>query len=198
MTFGMSTGGATQAGAEYIQHALFQVGERHGAHSLAWGLSAAFWQRLPGLLRVVRLGLRLDALSGDKHAEGKRTGTFDPLFPNQTFFSPHPAIYPSNLYSIHPLFTVMQGKLKLEAGCILLWRQSVSDGIYESNAEITRAPSSPKSAHTGEQMSIQLGYEIDEHFDTELVFSRLFAGRGIEDAGGTDVSFFGSSLSLRY
>lgn len=189
LTFGFSAGGETAWGAEYIQHTLLQVGDS----LLAWGLSAAFWQRLP--FQIVRIGLRLDALSGAKGAHG---GTFDPLFPNQTFFSPHPAIYPANLYSVHPMFTLTPGKLELEAGCIVLWRQSVHDAIYESNAAITAVQGLPQRAYTGAQLSVRLSYEIDEHFETEAVFSRLFAGAAIDGAGGTDVDFFGSTISFRY
>lgn len=197
-TLGMSLGGETPSGAEYIQHTLLQVGERNDVFFLAWGLSAAFWQRLPGLLPIVRLGLRLDALSGNRHAAGRHSGTFDPLFPNQTFFSPHPAIYPANLYSVHPMITVAHGGLMLQAGCIFLWRQSTSDGIYEANAEVTAVTDLPRAAHTGEQLSLQLEYELDEHFLTEVVFSRLFVGDAIERAGGSDVDFFGSTLSFVY
>lgn len=197
-TFGGSLGGATASGAEYIQHSLIQVGARNGVPYVAWGFSAAFWHHLPGVLRIVRLGLRLDALSGARDAKGMRQASFDPLFPNQTFFSPHPAIYPSNLYSVHPLLTIRPGRLQLEAGVILLWRQSTRDAIYESNAEVTAVHGLPPLAHTGEQLSVQVGYEIDEHFDADVVYSRLFAGAALERVGGGDVNFFGAMLSFRY
>ncbi len=128
---GRAVFGQTRFGLEYIEHAIVQTGTENGKHVLAWGFATALWQRLPGALSPVRIGVRGDALSGDTTPNDGRVSTFQPLFPNQTFFSALPAIYPTNLYDVHPLAKVDLGSVDLEAGCIFFWRQTVEDAIYQ-------------------------------------------------------------------
>lgn len=89
-TLGLRLFGETPLGLEHVAHALLQTGALAGARVRAWAFAAALWQRLPGALDPSRLGQRADALSRDHRPSDGTVTTFDPLFPNQSFFSALP------------------------------------------------------------------------------------------------------------
>lgn len=79
-TFGVRLFGETKFGLEYVGHALVQGGSVADDDVRAWGLAGALWQRLPGALEPVHIGIRGDALSGDHQPGDGLTTTFQPLF----------------------------------------------------------------------------------------------------------------------
>lgn len=184
-TFGVRAFGETRTGLEYIAHGLVQVGRLGDADVLAWGAAGALWQRLPLGLRA---GVRSDALSGDRRAVDGRVGTFHPLFPNQTFFSALPAIYPANLYDAHPLVRYRARSITLEGGCIFFWRQTVRDAVYEPPGAVL---SRGNARYTGAQPSLSLAYAANAHLSFDAEYAHFFA------AGG-DVDFFGTWTTYTY
>ena len=197
-TFGVRVYGQTSSGLEYIEHALLQVGSLGSANIRAWGLATALWQRLPGVLRPIRIGVRGDALSGDGHAGDGTASTFNPLFPNQTFFSALPAIYPSNLYDVHPLIRFEGETLTLESGCIFFWRQAVEDAVYQPPGPPLLTGAQTRAAFTGSQLSTSVAYKANRHLLFNAEFSHVFAGPAITQAGGGDVNFFGTWTTYTY
>jgi Alginate export len=197
-TFGTRIFGETAFGLEYIEHAMVQVGTLEGANVLAWGLASALWQRLPGVLAPVRVGVRSDALSGDSHPDDRRVTTFHPLFPNQTFFSALPAIYPANLYDVHPLLRVEGEKATVEGGCVFFWRQATADAIYQPPGSPLVLGSTTSARYTGAQASLALAYKADRHLTFNAEYSHIFAGPALTGGGGTDVDFFGTWTTFTY
>jgi hypothetical protein len=113
--FGTRIDGALDSGLEYALHALLQTGSAAGASIGAWGFAGAALQRLPGILSLGWIGVRADALSGDAHPGDARVGTFHPFFPAPQFFGAVGAIYPSNLYAVHPLLQLRTARVTMEA-----------------------------------------------------------------------------------
>lgn len=190
--------GRTAHGLEYVAHGMIQTGASNGQAVLAWGLSAALWQRLPGPLDSVTIGLRSDALSGDTRPNDGKNGTFHPFFPNQTFFSALPAIYPTNLYELHPLVRVGFERVRLEGGCVFFWRQSLRDAVYRPPGAPLVVGPGRDARYTGAQASLSLVYEVDLRISFAAEYSHVFAGPGIVRGGGADVDFFGTWTTLTY
>ena len=197
-TFGVRLFGETAFGLQYVQHAMVQVGSFDDARVLAWGLASALWQRLPGPLAPVRIGVRGDALSGDSRPGDGRVRTFHPLFPNQTFFSALSAIYPTNLYDVHPLLRFESAKVSLEGGCVFFWRQAVEDSIYAPPGSTLVSGAQSSERYTAAQASLSLAYRADRHLSFDAEYSHIFAGAAIADAGGTDQDFFGTWTTFTY
>ena len=192
-TFGTRIFGETSFGLEYVEHGLLQTGEIDGAPVRAWGLASALWQRLPGSLRI---GVRGDALSGDSRRNDRRVGTFHPLFPNQTFFSALPAIYPSNLYDVHPILRWETKRTSLEAGCAFFWRQSLEDAVY-------RPPGQPVDVRAdgrgvGAQSAIAVMHRVDEHLVFNAEYAHLFAAHDLAEAGHGAIDFVGTWATYSY
>ncbi|MDF2696898.1 MAG: hypothetical protein K0S65_5281 [Labilithrix sp.] len=158
-TFGLRAFGETSFGLEYIEHAMVQLGSIDESSVLAWALSSTLWQRLPKTVPPIKLGVRTDALSGDSRPNDGRVTTFHPLFPNQTFFSALPAIYPTNLYAVHPLLRLETEKVTLEGGCIFFWRQAVEDSIYQPPGVPLISADATRARYTGAQSSLSLAYK---------------------------------------
>lgn len=195
-TFGVRVFGGAEGGFEYIGHALAQFGTVGDAQILAWGLAGGLWQRLP--FAPLRLGVRGDALSGDGRADDGRVSTFHAYFPNQTFFSALPLIYPSNLYEVHPLVQWDLDAVTLEAGCVFFFRQSVHDAVYTPPGAVLVPPSGSDARYTGAQLSVSLGYRVSRHFMFNAEYSHVVAGPSLRAVTGQDVDFLGTWTTFTY
>lgn len=190
--------GETRFGLEYVVHALAQWGALDEARILAWGAAAAIWQRLSPAPYELRLGLRGDALSGDRRRHDRVIGTFHPLFPNQAFFSTQPAIYPANVYDVHPLLKLRMAAVELELGCAMYWRQRVSDAVYGAGGQPLFWGEQSRRALTGVQPSAELLYRPTSQVTLMLAYAQLLAGPGLRAAGGSSVRFFAASMAYAY
>ncbi|MCU0683865.1 MAG: alginate export family protein [Polyangiaceae bacterium] len=190
--------GRLGGGPEYIAHAIAQAGAVGGASVRAWGAAFALWQPLPGPLASARVGVRGDALSGDARRGDGRVGTFHPFFPNQTFFSALPAIYPANLYGLHPLVTWGGGAFTAEVGCIFFWRQSVEDAVYRPPGVALAETAASRARYTGAQPSISIGHRVTPHLTINAEYARVFAGPGLAAAVGRGIDYLGTWTTLTY
>ncbi|AKU98717.1 Hypothetical protein AKJ09_05381 [Labilithrix luteola] len=197
-TMGVRVFGELDTGLEYIAHGLIQVGKLGDADVLAWGTAGALRQRLPGFLHPVRIGVRGDALSGDAKAGDGKVGTFDPLFPNQTFFSALSLISPANLYDVHPLVSVDLAPVVLEAGWIFYYRQQTADAVYAPGAPPLIKAALSDARFTGSQPSLSLGYSVTRNLTFNIEYSHVFAGAAMREAGGRDIDFLGQWTTFTY
>lgn len=197
-TFGTRLFGSLPTGLDYVAHGLVQLGTIGEEKILAWGFAGALWQQLPGILEPVRIGVRGDALSGDQRPGDGWTATFQPLFPNQTFFSALPTIYPTNLYDVHPLARIEGSKFSFEGGCIFFFRQAIEDAVYAPPGAILVPASTSQERYTGAQASLALAYKADRHLSLNAEYSHVFPGPALQNAGGTSVDFFGAWATYTY
>lgn len=197
-TFGARVFGELPSGLEYIAHGLVQVGTIAQADVLAWGVAGALWQRLPGMSKVARVGVRGDALSGDRAPGDAKVSTFDPLFPNQTFFSALPAFFPTNLYDLHPLVRLTAGDVRAEAGVALFWRQSVNDAVYRPPGPVLAPAAASDARFTAAQPTVSLGYRATRNLTFDAEYARVIAGPGLRDAGRRDIDFLGTWTTFTY
>ena len=197
-TFGVRLFGETKFGLEYVGHALAQAGSIADDDVRAWGLAGALWQRLPGALEPVHIGIRGDALSGDHKPGDRLTTTFQPLFPNQSFFSALPTIYPTNLYDVHPLVRIEGATVSFEGGCVFFFRQALEDAVYGPPGTVLVPARATEGRYTGALASLSLGYKADRHLSFNAEYSHVFPGPALTNAGGTSVDFFGTWTTYTY
>ncbi|AKU95041.1 Hypothetical protein AKJ09_01705 [Labilithrix luteola] len=196
--FGTRIDGALDSGLEYALHALLQTGSAASASIRAWGFAGAALQRLPGILSRGWIGVRADALSGDAHPGDGRVGTFHPFFPAPQFFGAVGAIYPSNLYAVHPLFQLRAERVTMEAGCTFFWRQSTEDAVYTMPGRVLASPTASDARFTAAQASVTLGHIVSRHFSVNAGWSHVVAGPSIRAATGRDVDWFGTWTTFTY
>ncbi len=178
---------------EYAVHALAQAGSIGGKRIRAWGLAAALWQALGG---GVKIGLRTEALSGDGVGDDA-LGTFDPLFPNLSFFGALAAIHPTNLYDLHPLLRLQRERLQVEVGCAVLWRQTVADAVYTPAGARLADPSSA-GKFTGYSWTLAFAVETSKQLWVATEASYLDAGAALRAGGLLGTTYFASTVTLHY
>ncbi|MFU1922415.1 alginate export family protein, partial [Klebsiella pneumoniae] len=78
-----------------------------------------------------RLGLRLDAASGDRKAGDGRVQTFDPLFPRNGVYGEAALITLSNAIIVGPVLGFSPWpQLRIEPGLFKVWKQQAGDAVY--------------------------------------------------------------------
>src|SRR4051812_7727956 len=142
-----------------------------------------------------RIGIQLDAASGDHHAGDNVLGTFNPLFPNGYYFTLAGYTGYVNLIHIKPSLTVKPAdRLTLIAAGGLQWRMTVLDAIYvQSNNPL------PDTAGRGRRWSGVYGqtradYAFDTHLTGAVEFVRYEVGDTIRRAGGHNSNYLGVEL----
>jgi hypothetical protein len=193
-TLGVRAFGKFPSGFEYIVHGLVQAGKLGETNVRAWGTAGGLWQRLPGVARFIRIGVRGDALSGDSAAGDGKVTTFDPLFPNQTFFSALAAFFPTNLYEVHPIVQFNHDKVRF----VVFWRQAVEDSVYAPPGVTLIAPTASTARFTGSQSTLSIGYRATRNLTFDAEYSHIFGGTAFTQAGGRDVDFFGTWTTFTY
>lgn len=200
-TLGLRFDGTLATGFEYIVHGLVQTGTLDApatnARVLAWGFAGGLWQRLPGALSDVRVGVRWDALSGDERAGDRKLGTFHPLFPNLSFFAVLPTVHPENLYGVHPLVTFDRGPVGLSFGTIVFFRPSLGDAIFRPGGVLAPAQASD-ARRSGALLSLSFTYALARHLRFDAEYAHLFVGPGLAPVMSRDTDYFGTWLTLTY
>lgn len=186
-------------GWDYNYEALIQTGSFGNADILAWTVATDTGYTFDSLPFRPRLGLKADIASGDGNPKDGRLTTFNALFPKQPYFSEASIIAPANLIDVHPsLLLQLSEHLSMTADWDLFWKQRVEDAIYTlPGRPLVRAGKS-KARFIGTQANAGLEWQIHRNISWTLYYSHFFAGAAVTDAGGRDVDFIGSWITLRF
>lgn len=136
-----------------------------------------------------RAGLRANISSG---ARGSRrtTETFDPLFPNNSYFSEAAVLSPSNLIDVNPSITLRPTeRLELVAMWDFVWLTSEDDAAYGPPGVPLFDPANSTGRFVGHSMSAKGVYQFDRHASLTLAYTHFFAGGAVSSAGGDDVDY---------
>src|SRR2546428_2524704 len=108
-----------------------QVGDIGSKSIRAWGVGSRSGYTIADLGWSPRVGLQIDAASGD-HKKGDNTlGTFNPLFPNGYYFTLAGYTGYVNLIHLKPSVTVKPiANLALMVAAGLQWRETTADAVY--------------------------------------------------------------------
>ena len=117
-------------GFDYNIEAVGQFGRLGDSDIRAWTVASDFgytWGEHPWR---PRFGVRANISSGDRGNDGS-TETFDPLFPNNSYFSEAAVLSPSNLIDINPSLSVRPSdRLEVLAMWDFVWLTSEDDAAY--------------------------------------------------------------------
>jgi len=115
---------------DYEAEGMAQGGRFAGRKIRAWGGSLGGGYTLDRAWRP-RLGLRLDAGSGDKDPSDRKLESFNPLFPKGAYFNETGLTSWTNLVALRPSLGVNPTKaVSLEASYLFRSRQTGQDAVY--------------------------------------------------------------------
>lgn len=185
---------------QYDLEGLYQFGKFANSTISAWTLSSNISYTFDKAKFKPLIGLKTEAISGDKtHADG-RLNTFNPLFPKGAYFGLAALIGPYNLLDAHPYVQFELAKnLTLSEDYDMFWRLNRNDGLYAVNGKLIYSGKAGSSKQIGHQLGTELAYSPNKYLYFREEITWFSAGDFLKQAGpGKDILMFGSTITLKF
>jgi Alginate export len=184
---------------DYDIELVAQTGNFSGQAIWAWTAASDLGVTFEALLFKPRLGLRLNVASGDSNRGDGVLGTFDPLYPNLSYFSEAGFVSPSNFFDIHPSVQLaLTPDVSLETDWDFLWRQTTGDGLYIPPGVPLIAGGTSTDPYIGNQISVAAEWRIERHTALTVNYTHFAAGETILKAGGRSADYFAAWLTYKF
>ncbi|MBH5397203.1 alginate export family protein [Bradyrhizobium sp. CNPSo 4010] len=175
--------------------AMGQSGVIGGKDIRAWATGARAGYTFAGITWQPRLGMQVDAASGDHQPGDNVLGTFNPLFPNGYYFTLAGLTGYVNLVHVKPSLTVKPAtNLSIMAALGFQWRETTADAIYLQPNIPVAGTAEKGSAWSGAYAQLRLDYRFDAHLTGALEAVHYKIGDTIRQAGGHDSDYVGVEL----
>ena len=182
--------------ADYDVESMYQTGHVGSKTIAAWAVGSLFGYTLYSPWKP-RIGVQVDAASGDRHPNDNRIGTFNPLFPNGYYFTLAGFTGYSNLIHVKPSLTLKpSSKLSLMVAFALQWRMTVNDAIYQQGNAVVPGTAGHGTHWTGAYAQIRADYTVATNLITSLEVVHFSIGDSIRELGGSNSDYIG--LELKY
>ena len=189
----------TRRGWDWNTEAVVQGGSFRDQTILAWtaSLDSGYtWSSVPGRPRV---GLKVDAASGDADLHDGRQGTFDALFFKSGYFNDASLIRPANIIDVHPNVAINLTKsISINGGVDVFWRYSNEDAVYGPPGFVSLPALSNQSRYLGSAVDLNLQWQVQRHVTVLASYVHFFTGRYVHAAGGSDVNYVSTTLSFLF
>jgi hypothetical protein len=182
----------------YNIEGVVQGGSFQGSQILAWTISSETSYQIPSQCKLV-LGLKAEAISGDRYQTDGKLGTFNALYPRGGYFGLLALIGPANLLDIHPSVS-LSGPLDIRftADWDAFWRYSKQDGIYFPSANLNPIGFTSASRFIGNQFGLQMEKALNPFVEFSASYFIFLPGNFIADASpGEILHQFGFSLGVK-
>jgi hypothetical protein len=186
-TFGVRVSGNPKP-FDYDLEADYQAGRFNGCATQAYSVAAIGGYAFANAPFAPRAFLGFDLASGGSRS---RPGdTFDPLFPSgHDKFGIIDALGRQNIIAVHPGCTLTLLKkpgaeqLTLLAQYGRFWRQNAQDAVYTSSGSVLRTGSGSRARTIGDELDLQVNWELDRHIGAYAGYSCLHPGDFIAATG---------------
>lgn len=148
---------------------------------------------------ALRAGLQADAASGDRRRDDGALNTFNPLFPNGSYFSLAGYTGYRNLIHLKPSLTLQPAQdWQLMLGVGLQWRQTTADGVYLQSGHMLPRTAGSGGRWTGMYGQGRLVWSTNANLSFAAEVVHYEVGRAVRDAGGHDSNYLGVEASLAW
>jgi hypothetical protein len=190
---------AGQAGAVDVEaEGMVQHGSFAGRKIRAWGGSIGGGYTLTAPWKP-RLGLRVDAGSGDKDPTDDRLQTFNPLFPKGAYFNESGLTSWSNLTAVRSSLGLSPTKaVSLEVSYLDRARRTGGDAIYLQPATALPGSAASRARRVGQALQVDAGWQATRNVKLQVQALRQVTGASVKAAGGRDGDFVMAIVQYRF
>jgi hypothetical protein len=168
----------------------FQLGSFGTAEIRAWMISSNWGYTLSESRLSPRLGIKADALSGDRNLQDNRLGTFNPFYPSLQYYSQAGLFAPANLINLQPNITVEPTKsVSVNVAWSSLRRESKADAFYAPPLVPVSGTATGKRL-IGQEASVNLAWQATVHLTTTATYAHFAPAGSVRDAGGRSGDYF--------
>jgi hypothetical protein len=197
-SLGMRLWGA-DAGYDYDWELVYQMGDHADRDIGAFGLGSGTGYTLAALAWRPRLGLQLDLGSGDADAGDGRLNTFNPLFPQGSYFSQGGLSSFGNLVGVYPSVRLEPlASLTIDLGVQFKWRWSEEDAVYLQPLSPVPGTAAVDGRYVGELFNLEATWRFDEQVTLRAAWNYHTTGEVLERAGAECTQFFMAVLGWRF
>ncbi|EKN01481.1 MULTISPECIES: alginate export family protein [unclassified Acidocella] len=175
---------------------MIQIGQVGPDSVFAWAVGAVIGYSFQQAPLKPRLGLQIDAASGNSNPHSHTLRTFNPMFPNGAYLTLAGYSGYVNFVQIKPSITLHPTRtLKLMLAIAPQWRQTTADAVYtQPNIAVAGTAGQP-GAYTGTYGQIRLDWAISHSTAFAIEAVHFQVSNVIRRAGGHNGDYVGVQIS---
>lgn len=186
-----------RAGWDWNFEGIYQTGSFGNLTINAWTAASITGFTFNSLKWKPRLGLSANIASGDDNPNDKELNTFNPLYPNLSYFEDAAILAPENFYNFNPSISIKPTEsVQISVDWNFFWRLSKNDAVYVSGLNPLTQTLDVGGHFVTHALTGNVDWKINKHLGLGLSYSHFFAGQVIEQAGGKDTSYFKAQLNF--
>lgn len=172
--------------------AMGQTGRIGSKDVRAWAIGSLAGYTFANIDWTPRLGLQIDAASGDNNPRDNVLGTFNPLFPNGYYFTLAGYTGFVNFIHVKSSITLHPTKsLKLMFAVAPQWRQTTADAVYTQPDIPVPGTAGQPGRYTGTYGQFRLDWAMTPSSSFAIEAVHFQVGGAIRRAGGRNGDYLG-------
>jgi hypothetical protein len=184
---------------DWDAEAMFQAGSVGSDDVRAWAVGMRGGYTFSSIRWRPRIGLQLDAASGDADPSDGRLETFNPFFPNGNYFTLAGYVGYTNLIHAKPSITIVPlDRLTLLVALGVQMRSTTDDAVY-AQPNVPLANTAGHGGHwSGTYVQLRTDYRFSANLTGAVEGVAEQTAKFIHDAGGHDSNYLGVELKLSW
>jgi Alginate export len=177
--------------------AMGQTGTIANEDIRAWAFGSRAGYTFGDVFWKPRLGLQLDAASGNNDPHSHTLGTFNPLFPNGYYVTLSGYTGYTNFIHLKPSLTLTPAHaLTVMVAAAAQWRETTSDAVYTQPDIPVAGTVGHGGQYTGTYFQTRVDWQVTPHIATALEAVRFNVAEAIRSVGGHDGNYLGLEFRL--